>query len=185
MGWSSASHDGTVSARKTHAWRRHARQPLPLFEPREGLPEGGREECRNGERPCPYVRCEHHLWMRRADDTHNGASGNDPRDALGRLMPGPRPPAGESRLEPRWLEYPTPACCELDILEFGQEPYRRVTRMTVQGKVLELEQRTAAEQVAKAMGLTRQHLHGIVVGALTKLAASREARDLHDEYTED
>lgn len=34
----------------------------PVFDARPGLPPGGRAECRGGERPCVYVRCEWHLW---------------------------------------------------------------------------------------------------------------------------
>ena len=34
----------------------------PSFEPRSGVPVS-REACRKGQRPCEYVRCEHHLWM--------------------------------------------------------------------------------------------------------------------------
>lgn len=70
------------------------------WEPRAGVPAGGRAECRNGERPCPYVRCKHHLWLVLAED-REGAPG----------------PGRETTLEPRWLEYPTPACCELDVAE--------------------------------------------------------------------
>lgn len=33
------------------------------FRARKGLPEGGRDACRDGPRPCPFVRCKFHLWM--------------------------------------------------------------------------------------------------------------------------
>jgi hypothetical protein len=41
-------------------------QPLqlePEWELRAGVPET-RGECRGGQRPCPYVSCRHHLWLR-------------------------------------------------------------------------------------------------------------------------
>ena len=34
----------------------------PGFEPRTGVPTS-RQACKDGPRPCEYVRCEHHLWM--------------------------------------------------------------------------------------------------------------------------
>jgi hypothetical protein len=74
-----------------------------LFEPKPGLPPGGRDECKSGERPCPYVRCKYHLWL------------VEGRDRPGRRYAegvGQRP---QTTLEPRWLEWPTPPCCALDV----------------------------------------------------------------------
>ena len=72
------------------------------WEPRAGVPAGGRAECRHGERPCPYVRCEWHLWLVLGSDR------------AGRRWDG-KPPA--TTLLPAWLEYPTPPCCTLDVAE--------------------------------------------------------------------
>lgn len=72
------------------------------WTPKAGLPPGGREECKNGERPCPYVRCKWHLWL---------VIGEDRR---GRRWDGTAPP---TTLIPAWLEYPTPPCCGLDVRE--------------------------------------------------------------------
>lgn len=72
----------------------------PVWMPLDGIPAGGRDECRNGERPCRYIKCRHHLWRLDPD------------------RPGPRwrgPLA--TTLAARWLEYPTPACCALDIAD--------------------------------------------------------------------
>lgn len=68
------------------------------FEPRSGLPAGGRDECRTGERPCPYVRCKWHLWLVLAEDRAGRRGSN-------------------TTLEPRWLEHPTPPCCALDFAD--------------------------------------------------------------------
>jgi hypothetical protein len=62
-----------VVAAKSRVRRSHRLAVLPQ-EPREGLPPGGREECRTGPRPCPYVRCKHHLWMRVGEERQG--SGN-------------------------------------------------------------------------------------------------------------
>ncbi len=40
----------------------------PVFDAKPGLPPGGRAECRNGPRPCVYVRCGWHMW--RQDPEH-------------------------------------------------------------------------------------------------------------------
>lgn len=68
--------------------------PLP------GVP-ASREECRNAPRPCPFVRCEHHLWL---------VEGRDRR--------GRRPAGGE--LEPA-LQAPTRTTCALDVSETEEE----------------------------------------------------------------
>ena len=81
-------------------------EPISTFEPRPGLPPGGRDECRHGERPCPYVRCRMHLWFTTADDR-------------GGMLPNGRPKP--SVLKPRWTEEPTPPSCALDIAEARAE----------------------------------------------------------------
>jgi hypothetical protein len=54
------------------------------------------------ERPCPHVRCIHHLYV--VDGDHR---------------PGRRPKGGElaAELQPRWLEWPVPESCVLDIAQ--------------------------------------------------------------------
>lgn len=66
------------------------------------MPAGGRAECVDGERPCPYVRCRYHLWLVLSEDR------------AGRPWGGRRPP---TTLLPAWLEHPTPACCALDVAD--------------------------------------------------------------------
>jgi hypothetical protein len=113
----------------------------PMWMPREGLPAGGRDECRHGERPCPYVKCEWHLWM------------VDGRDRPGRSFTGGK--LG-STLRPRWLEYPTPPCCALDIIEL----YRT--------RVLPLD------RIALAIGMTEDGARELVARALRKLMGLKE-----------
>jgi hypothetical protein len=71
------------------------------FTPRPGVPSS-RAECRDGERPCPYVRCKWHLWLVLGSDRP------------GRRYDGRTPPTA---LRPAWLEDPMPPCCTLDIAE--------------------------------------------------------------------
>lgn len=41
-----------------------------------GLPRGGRDECRGGTRPCPYVNCSENTWTQTSSSMpgrrHNG-----------------------------------------------------------------------------------------------------------------
>lgn len=99
--------------RRTKSLAMVADEAQALFIPRPGVP-ASRDDCRHGERPCPYVRCKHHLWRL------------DPQPRSGRLRPGQTErPMTPTTLMPRWLEYPTPPCCELDITEAMQG--RRLT----------------------------------------------------------
>jgi len=124
----------------------------PMFEPRPGLPAGGRDECRNGERPCPYVRCKFHLWR------------EDPQPRAGRLRPGQteRPTTGVTTIEPRWLEYPTPPCCALDIAEMRERLHP--------GELL------GYGAIAYAINRSEDRPPRILKGALVKLG-KRIARD--------
>jgi len=52
---------------------------LPVVQDWEilpGLPRGGRGECKQGVRPCPYVQCSENTWMQTASSMpgrrHNG-----------------------------------------------------------------------------------------------------------------
>jgi hypothetical protein len=74
---------------------------IQSFTPRPGVP-ASRAECRDGERPCPYVRCKWHLWLVLGSDRP------------GRRYDGRTPPTA---LRPAWLEDPMPPCCTLDIAE--------------------------------------------------------------------
>lgn len=75
-----------------------------IIELREGVP-ASRDECRNGLRPCPYVRCKWHLWR------------IDSADRPGKPHNGKR--AGTT-LRPAWLEWPLPPSCAADYFERGE-----------------------------------------------------------------
>lgn len=72
-----------------------------VFAPDNFVPET-RADC-PVERPCPHVRCTHHLWV--IDGDHR---------------PGRRPKAGSMAPEllPRWLEWPVPPSCVLDEAQY-------------------------------------------------------------------
>jgi hypothetical protein len=91
-----------------------------LIELREGVPVT-RDECRNGSRPCPYVRCRYHLWIiTAAERPGNPYKGDGP----------------SSTLRPGWMEWPTPDTCSLDIAE-SIEPGEGLSRMQI-GNVIGL-----------------------------------------------
>lgn len=71
----------------------------------EGVPKN-RGECREGPRPCGYVRCKFHLWRIDADER----AGNYQQG--GGLEP-------STTLRPAWLEWPVPPSCALDCAEKG------------------------------------------------------------------
>ena len=53
----------TCSLAKNVPRRARALYVIPSgFDPRPGVP-ASRQVCKDGPRPCEYVRCEHHLWM--------------------------------------------------------------------------------------------------------------------------
>lgn len=117
-----------------------------IWDPKPGLPAGGRAECKTGERPCPYVRCKFHLWR------------IDAGDRVGR-----RPRAGETdrrapatTLLPAWLEHPTPACCALDVADAVRRHEFPVAF------------------VAKAMHLSSAHVWDLIAVALKKVRAVSE-----------
>jgi hypothetical protein len=120
------------------------------FTPRPGVPTS-RAECRNGERPCPYVRCKWHLWLVLGSDRP------------GRRYDGRTPPTA---LRPAWLEDPMPPCCTLDIAE-------RAESLDDPGSIRELAAAiglkpsrihdiiaTALEKL-RATGLTLQEFSGV------------------------
>lgn len=162
--------------RKGHVTRRHGQVRLPViadrgWSPREGLPPGGRDECRHGERPCPYVRCWYHLWR------------IDTEDREGKPHNGKRAP---TTLRPRWLEYPTPACCGADLIE--QDPIDtpvavRLHMETPAGEKVSLKIRPArsAKEIGRALGITARRVSQIVKVALRKLARVAGAKELLKE----
>jgi hypothetical protein len=80
-------------------------------ELREGVP-ASRAECKDGPRPCGYVRCKFHLWRIDAEDREgNPQFGN----------------AGTT-LRPAWLEWPTPPSCALDLADAGETEVREIAR---------------------------------------------------------
>lgn len=136
--------------KKTHVSSRHGsdrsvRSPaLRVFEPVSGVPDS-RDECREGERPCRYVRCRWHLWLQLGGDRP------------GTRRPGWTPPA--TTLRAAWLETPIPPSCALDIAEAVGERGQHIT----------------VEQIAKAIGLRPSRLRYIMAQAIRKLAASRDS----------
>lgn len=78
------------------------------IEIRDGVPRT-RAECKNGPRPCPYIRCQYHLWLDTYDEHWNSPTGK---------------PQRPSKLRPRWLESPMPPSCALDIADQTRESGR-------------------------------------------------------------
>lgn len=129
------------------------------WEPRPGVPKGGRAECRNGvERPCPYVRCAWHLWRTDANDR-----------AGRRARIGEQRRAPEATLLPAWLEYPTPACCGLDLLE------------GLASGLIPGDQHAA---IADAVHLSDRRLFQVFARIRDKLRANPELRELHRMMSE-
>jgi len=118
------------------------------WEPRAGLPAGGRAECRRGERPCPYVRCWWHLWRIDAADR----AGRRPRAGEAVAAPG-------TTILPAWLEYPTPACCGADYAEAA-----------ARGQLVRWR------EIADAMHLSRTSIYAMRRSIMGKLRA--EAKEL-------
>lgn len=123
------------------------------FEPRAGLPAGGRDECRTGERPCPYVRCKYHLWLVLPEDRQGRRGGRRQGEPIG--PDGDRERTGSTTLEPRWLEHPTPPCCARDVQEATKQA----------GDV------TSFEVIAKAMGRHHTTVRVMLARAIEKLKA--------------
>jgi hypothetical protein len=129
-----ASHTSEVQLsgeEQTRAWLRKvlALPTDPTWMPREGLPSGGRAECEAGERPCPFVRCRHHLWRVDGPD-RRGIRRNG-------VPPG-------TTIAPRWLEYPTPPSCALDVAEAAER----------RGEHLRDGARISYPQLAELLGLS-------------------------------
>jgi hypothetical protein len=118
------------------------------FEPVAGLPAGGRAECKTGPRPCPYVRCKHHLWLLEG------------RDRAGRRGRG-TPPG--TTLEPRWLDPEPCDSCELDVSDRAGELGETLS-ITAIGKAMGRDDSTVALLIERALQKLRDA--GVEVGEL-------------------
>ena len=135
-------------------------QPV-RWEPRPGLPAGGRAECRHGERPCPHIQCRYHLW--RVDEP------------AGRPWHGKPPPT----MLPAWLELPTPPCCALDIadaVDAGATDYATVPKIA---SAMHLGLTRVHEIITQAKAKLRSR--GVELADL--LAAMAELAARRDEFT--
>lgn len=81
------------------------------------------------EKPCPHVRCRHHLW--RVDGGENGSRAGRPglssvpRNSAGltlRVLGNVGSERPGTTLEARWLESPVPPSCALDEVERHGRP---------------------------------------------------------------
>lgn len=90
---------------------------------REDVP-ATRSDCKDGPRPCPHYRCEHHLWVVAAADNGDG-----------RTWPGRK-----STLEAR-----TMTTCELDVLDRAERSTRTIAA------VYAISQRRAQQLVKRAL----------------------------------
>lgn len=61
-----------------------------------------RDECRDGHRPCPHIRCRAHLWL------------TLDHDRCGRPHGGRRPPSTLRRV---FMQFPVPQSCMWDVVE--------------------------------------------------------------------
>jgi hypothetical protein len=95
------------------------------WEPRRGLPAGGRDECRTGPRPCPHVTCRDNLLR------------VDGADRPGHRFDG-RPP-------PTVVREPDPGqpSCARDFYDGRERDFGEVGRIVGVGK-------RRAQQIAKA-----------------------------------
>jgi hypothetical protein len=103
-----------------------------------------RGECRNGERPCPWAACEHHLLIDRGERTgtaRRGAANTSPGMALNlpRARGGRRQrlaSAAAAELVRVWIDdavevlWGMPDSCELDVAERGEASPREVQQHT-------------------------------------------------------
>ena len=83
-------------------------------------------------------------------------------------------------LRARWLEWPTPACCQLDFEEAEPAVAPRVVRLRLRGVSLPIRPAYASAAIANALGITTTRLNQLVRTALAKLAAQPEARELFE-----
>jgi hypothetical protein len=80
-------------------------------ELREGVP-ASRAECKDGPRPCGYVRCKFHLWRIDAADREGNPGFGEPGTTL----------------RPAWLQWPTPPSCALDLADRGEMEDREIAQ---------------------------------------------------------
>lgn len=105
-----------------------------MFEPLPGVPSS-RAECRDGERPCRYVRCKWHLWLVLG------------YDRSGRRWHGKSPP---STVRAAWLEEALPASCTLDVAESVGQLGRLLTDEQI-GQLMGIRQSAVRAIAAAAM----------------------------------
>lgn len=125
------------------------------FEPRPGLPAGGRDECREGERPCPYIRCKFHLWLVLPEDRRGRRGGRKEGEPIGPV--GDRERRISTTVLPAWLEYPTPPCCALDFAES-----------------VDAGDPLLVSRIAQALHLSRSRTFAIIAAVTEKLRARRK-----------
>jgi len=129
---------------------------------REGVP-ATRADCKDGPRPCPFYRCKHHLWFVVTDDRPgNPWQGRGP----------------SSELEPRWLEWPTPASCALDVAE--SVPPGEVMMLEEVGVHLGRSGDVAELILERALGKLRDHRD---IGALPSPEKNRQVRPKSERAT--
>jgi hypothetical protein len=92
------------------------------WEMRAGVPRT-RGECKDGPRPCPYVSCRHHLWLRLQEEQ----PGN-PQEGR----------QGATTLRPSTMD-----TCALDVAERGRATFEEI------GAILGVHP-TRARQIAEA-----------------------------------
>lgn len=116
---------------------RRALERRPVFLPVIGVP-ATRADC-PVERPCPRVRCRHHLYLEQG------------RDRAGRRYGGEAP---DTTLRAEWIKDPAPPSCALDVADAtaarGEPPV-----MEVIASYLGLRPSQARELLAGALAKLR------------------------------
>lgn len=127
-----------------------------------------RADCPVGK-PCPHIRCSHHIW--RIDGGEDGSRAGRPglssvpRDAMGLTLKASGDLGGEragTTLEARWLEYPVPPSCALDLADRGPMTNTQMgsalgRHRTLPARILRRALGRAIEN-AEGMGMSRDDL---------------------------
>ena len=112
------------------------------IELRDGVP-ATRGDCKDGPRPCPYVRCRYHLWLSTTDEHWNSPTGK---------------PQRPTTLEPRWLETPLPPTCALDVAD--SVPRGEVLEYTKLGRLMNKHPNFIESIVARIRGRKARKVPG-------------------------